>query len=158
MLSTRPITAAEQALVDAFSERVDSLHGDGAIKAIRDGFIQDIRENGLPTRRIEAWHYTDLRNLLKKVPDGAGRADVAAVAPLVDGSAILALVDGKAGDANAPGGVAVTHYRDALSEGIAAQRMVLNDSDDLIGRLNGAFANDGFGLAVDAGTRSDCPL
>ena len=158
MLSTRPITAAEQALVDAFSERVDSLHGDGAIKAIRDGFIQDIRENGLPTRRIEAWHYTDLRNLLKKVPDGAGRADVAAVAPLVDGSAILALVDGKAGDANAPGGVAVTHYRDALSEGIAAQRMVLNDSDDLIGRLNGAFANDGFALTVDAGTELDRPL
>ena len=107
MLSSRPITAAEQALVDTFVDRVDSLNGDGAIKAIRDGFVQDIRENGLPTRRVEAWHYTDLRNLLKKVPGGTGQAAVGKVTPLVEGSAILALVDGEARDTEAPDGVTV---------------------------------------------------
>ena len=158
MLSTRPITAAEQALVDAFNERVDSLNGDGAIKAIRDGFIQDIRENGLPTRRVEAWHYTDLRNLLKKVPEGTGQAAGTAVAPLVDGSSVLALIDGEAQDGTAPDGVTVAHYRHALSQGIAAQRMVLHDADDLIGRLNGAFANDGISLTVADKTTLDRPL
>ena len=30
---------------------------------------EQIAANGLPTRRVEAWHYTDLRNLLKQIPD-----------------------------------------------------------------------------------------
>jgi Fe-S cluster assembly protein SufD len=158
MLSTRPITAAEQALVDAFGERIGSLHGDGAISAIRDGFIQDVREKGLPTRRIEAWHYTDLRNLLKKVPDGAGHADVAHVVPLVKGSAVLSVVDGEAHGGQAPDGVNFTFYSDALSKGIAAQRMVLQNADDLIGRLNGAFVNDGISLTVDNETVLSRPL
>lgn len=158
MLSSRPITAAEQALVDTFSDRIDSLNGDGAIRAIRDGFVQDIRENGLPTRRIEAWHYTDLRNLLKKVPEGTGQSGVESVTPLIDGSSILALVDGEARDVSSLDGVTVAHYRDALADGIAAQRMVLHDGDDLIGRLNGALANDGFSLTVADNTQLDKPL
>jgi hypothetical protein len=31
--------------------------------------LKSINERGLPTRRVEAWHYTDLRNLLKHYPD-----------------------------------------------------------------------------------------
>ncbi len=27
-----------------------------------------LRERGLPTRRVEAWHYTDLRNAIKAFP------------------------------------------------------------------------------------------
>ena len=49
-------------------------------------------------------------------------------------------------------------YRDALDEGIAAQRMVLHDGDDLIGRLNGALVNDGFSLTVEDKTALDRPL
>ena len=30
--------------------------------------LGEIMANGLPHRRIEAWHYTDLRNLLKDYP------------------------------------------------------------------------------------------
>ncbi|MCP4317175.1 MAG: Fe-S cluster assembly protein SufD [Hyphomicrobiales bacterium] len=149
MQSMRPITAAEQALVDNFVDRLGSLPGDGAITALRDGFIDDIKQNGLPTRRVEAWHYTDLRNLLKKVPDGGGQADVSAVSPLVPGSDIVSVIDGRALNSDAPEGVSLGYYRDALSEGIAAQRMVLQNADDLIGRLNGAFANDGISLDVE---------
>ncbi|MEM9106984.1 MAG: Fe-S cluster assembly protein SufD [Pseudomonadota bacterium] len=158
MLSSRPITAAEQALVDTFNDRMEDLNGDGAIRAIREGFVQDIRESGLPTRRVEAWHYTDLRNLLKKVPEGKGRSSVGEVSPLVAGSAILAMVDGESRDAAVLDGITVGRYGDALVEGIAAQRMVLTDADDLIGRLNGALANDGFSLSVADNTELDRPV
>ena len=104
------------------------------------------------------WHYTDLRNLLKKVPEGTGQADVSTVAPLVEGSQILSVVDGKALDGDVPHGLKLGFYRDALSEGIAAQRMVLQNSDDLIGRLNGALVNDGLSLSVEPDTELSSPL
>ncbi|MEM6461372.1 MAG: Fe-S cluster assembly protein SufD [Pseudomonadota bacterium] len=158
MQSIRPVTAAEQTFVDVFVERLGNLHGDGAIAAIRDGFMHDLREDGLPTRRIEAWHYTDLRNLLKKVPDGEGNSGVDAVSRLVEGSDVLAVVDGLARDGNVPEGVTLGFYRDSLTHGVAGQRMVLQHHDDLIGRLNGALVNDGYSLTVGSGVELSKPL
>ena len=60
-------TPAETALIDAFGERLSLLPGDGAVMVKRDNAIEQIKA-GLPTRRIEAWHYTDLRRLLTAVP------------------------------------------------------------------------------------------
>ena len=60
-------TPAETALVDAFGERLSLLPGDGAVMVKRDDAIEQIKA-GLPTRRIESWHYTDLRRLLTSVP------------------------------------------------------------------------------------------
>ena len=54
MQSKKPITAAEQLLVDSFVENVGNLPGDGGILTIRDGYIEDIKQNGLPTRRVES--------------------------------------------------------------------------------------------------------
>ena len=60
-------TPAETALIEAFGERLSQLPGDGAVMVKRDNAIEAIKA-GLPTRRIEAWHYTDLRRLLTAVP------------------------------------------------------------------------------------------
>lgn len=158
MQSKRPITATEQALVDTFVNRTDSLPGDGAIAAIRNGFMDDIKFEGLPTRRVEAWHYTDLRNLLKAVPeDDADGAD-GAVPSLVDGIDVLVVANGQALDGEISGGIELKHYRDALNSGTAAHRMVLQNKDDLIGRLNGALAGDGFDLTVPAGAALEKPV
>ena len=74
-IQTQPInprmqnTPAEQALIDAFGERLSALPGDGDVMLKRDAAIEAIKA-GLPTRRVEAWHYTDLRRLLEHiVPD-----------------------------------------------------------------------------------------
>ena len=66
-------TPAETALIDAFGERLSLLPGDGAVMLQRDDAIEAIKE-GLPTRRVEAWHYTDLRALVRTVPPLAGEA------------------------------------------------------------------------------------
>jgi len=53
-------TSAESALISAFGEKVGILPGDGAVLAARDVLFDDLKRGGLPTRRVEAWHYTDL--------------------------------------------------------------------------------------------------
>ena len=154
----RPITAAEQAIVDAYMPQSKGLPGDDRIAAIRYGFIEGIKDNGLPTRRVEAWHYTDLRSLLKSVPAFAPTSAAGQIEPLVQGSAVIAVVDGHLQQPAAPAGVAVSAYRDALASGAAADRMGARDEDDVIARINGAFVTDGCSLSVDADLKLDTPI
>ena len=63
----RQPTPAESALVDAFVDRMGELPGDGEIASARDNAIEALKTQGLPSRRVEAWHYTDLRTLLRSV-------------------------------------------------------------------------------------------
>lgn len=76
-------TPAETALIDAFSDRLSLLPGDGTVMLKRDDAIEAIK-SGLPTRRIESWHYTDLRRLLNAVPDFDPAAAAKAIAPIVE--------------------------------------------------------------------------
>lgn len=62
------MTAAETALVDAYTAQIGDLPGDGAVLSLRDTLVHELKTAGLPTRRVEAWHYTDLRTLLRAVP------------------------------------------------------------------------------------------
>ena len=59
MLAKPTRTPAETALIEAFGERLSQLPGDAAVMVKRDNAIEPLKA-GLPTRRIEAWHYTDL--------------------------------------------------------------------------------------------------
>ncbi|WP_419913350.1 Fe-S cluster assembly protein SufD [Hoeflea sp.] len=158
MHSEKPITAAEQALVDSFLNRLGSLPGDHTITALRDGYIEDIKRDGLPTRRVEAWHYTDLRSLLKAVPQDLVSTGASSIEPLVEGSDVFSVINGMADAGQAPGGVDVGHYRDALSDGSAASRMTLKGADDVIGRLNGALARDGLALDVADNAQLENPM
>ena len=95
MHATPQRTKAEDALIEAFHDRLADLPGDGAVMVKRDNAIEQLKL-GLPTKRIEAWHYTDLRRLLSGVPsfDQAARAE--ALAPIIDGSAVLPVLNGVA--------------------------------------------------------------
>ena len=93
--ATPTLTPAETALVEAFSTRLADLPGDPAVALARDAAIEQIKA-GLPTRRVEAWHYTDLRRLLETVPafDPAARPEP--LRALVEGSSVLRVLNGKA--------------------------------------------------------------
>ncbi|MDB5572512.1 MAG: FeS assembly protein SufD, partial [Hyphomicrobiales bacterium] len=58
-------TAAEAALLESFetSPLLRDAHRDQRAQA-----MQRFAETGLPSRRMEPWHYTDLRTLLKDAP------------------------------------------------------------------------------------------
>ncbi|MEM5472604.1 Fe-S cluster assembly protein SufD [Hoeflea sp. AS60] len=149
MQTKPPHTAAEQAILDSFAEMIGQLPGDAPVTAARDRLLSDISNAGLPTRRIESWHYTDLRSLLRDVPkrsSGSARK----LEPLVRGSVVLPVVQGLSSDMSAPAGVDLEPYLDLLVSGAAAKSLVGRGSDDLIGKLNGAFVQDGYSFSIAA--------
>ncbi|SIQ07697.1 Fe-S cluster assembly protein SufD [Rhizobium sp. RU20A] len=147
------LTVAEQALLNAFDAAAGELPGDAAVISARDRLLHAVRVEGLPTRRVEAWHYTDLRALLRSVPAADPAASAKVVAPLVEGAHVLSILDGKASTKGAPKGVSVASYGAALTAGTSAADLAERGADDAIGRLNGAFVKDG--LAITVGSDAD---
>ena len=157
MQTGKTLTVAEAALCEAYDHAVGELPGDAAVLTARDGLISDFKAAGLPTRRVEAWHYTDLKALLRAVPAVVPAASAGKAAPLVAGAPVLLVANGVAEKASAAG-VTVGTYADALADGSAAAGLVARDGDDVIGRLNGAFVRDGFVLDIPAGAELETPV
>lgn len=153
-----PLTPAETALVAAFGERLSLLPGDAAVALKRDDAIEMVKA-GLPTRRVEAWHYTDLRRLLISVPAFDATRDAKAVDPLVAGSSVLTVLDGVAAKRFAPiDGVAVRRLGEMLQDGSFAPALELRGSDDAVGAINTAFVADGFFLDIEDGAKVEAPI
>lgn len=152
------LSVSETALCEAYDHAIGDLPGDGAVLAARDTLISDFKDAGLPTRRVEAWHYTDLKALLRAVPAFDPAASAAKTSPLVEGSTVLSVVNGLADGRATIEGVTVRTFKDALADGTAAEGLAARDGDDAIGRINGSFVRDGFVLDVAAGTELEAPL
>ena len=152
------MTAAETALVDAYTAQIGELPGEGAVLSARDTLLANLRQQGLPTRRVESWHYTDLRALLRAVPAYDPTAFAQRVDPLVPGSSALAVLNGKADTKNLPAGINVRSYAESLIDGVAAADLVERDADDAVGRINGSFVRDGFEIEVPEGTELEQPI
>ena len=158
MQTTSRLTAAEAALIEAFTQQIGELPGNGAVTALRDRLLDDLKKQGLPTRRIEAWHYTDLKNLLRSVPAQAGDAGSNALEPLVAGSPVLAVIQGKAANKASAGDLQVSLYSEKLTDGSAAAGLDALGNDDAVGRINGSFVKDGYVVDVPDGTELEEPL
>lgn len=152
------LTAAETQLIESYSDQIGELPGDGGVLAARDRLFDELKRGGLPTRRVEAWHYTDLKNLLRMVPDFVPATDAQTAAPVVAGSSLFAVLQGVAQEVRAPEGVGVQAFRSTLADGSAAARLVAYDRDDTIGRINSSFVRDGFAVSVDADTVVEAPI
>jgi len=96
---------------------------------------------GLPTRRVEAYHYTDLKQLLRAVPELAGAAvEASAPALRVAGAYQLMIANGVVQDTGtAPAGVIVGK----------ANGGVLSTRDDVVTRLNNALTKQCLTLDLD---------
>ncbi|OCP37597.1 Fe-S cluster assembly protein SufD [Ensifer sp. LC163] len=153
------MTAAETALVDAYTTQIGDLPGDGSVLSVRDTLVHELRTAGLPTRRVESWHYTDLRTLLRTVPAADPTAFADRVEALVAGSTVLSVRNGHADlKGNAPEGVTIRSYTDSLLDGSAAAGLAVLGSDDAIGRINGGLVRGGLELAIADGTELEDPL
>jgi Fe-S cluster assembly protein SufD len=105
------------------------------------GEAERLSLSGLPTRRVEAYHYTDLKMLLRSVPPLASAANDAGK-PVLDigGAYRVRLVNGRIQhDAAAPVGVIVGH-----AEGAA-----LTERDDVLVRLNSALAGETLTVSIN---------
>lgn len=152
------LTVAETALVEAFSAQIGELPGNGAVTGTRDRLLDDLKTAGLPTRRIESWHYTDLKNLLRAVPERVAGAAIDPIGPLVKGSTVLSVLQGNADATPSIDGVAISAFRDQLTDGSAVAGLTALDKDDAIGRLNGSFVRDGLVLAIPANAEIETPI
>ena len=132
MRQTTPVRlgAAENTLIDQLKSV--GAHADA----------ERITVAGLPTRRVESYHYTDLKTLLKAVPPLAQAANEASAPALrVAGAYQLMIANGIIQSAStAPAGVIVGK----------AEGGVLTTRDDVLVHLNGAFARESLTLTLES--------
>ncbi|MFC6488692.1 Fe-S cluster assembly protein SufD [Nitratireductor sp. GCM10026969] len=150
-------TAAEDALIEAFSQRETSLPGNAGVREKRSEAVR-LLEQGLPNRKVEAWHYTDLRRLLATVPAFDPTATASPKEPLVAGSTVLSVLNGVAAKAEAPEGTVLATFADKLADGSLAALLGPADKDDTVSAINSAFAADGFALDIPAGATLKAPI
>jgi Fe-S cluster assembly protein SufD len=159
-------TPAEICLARAFDASKAGLPGNTDVAKWREASFKAFNASGLPHRRIETWHYTDLRTLMRDAlplatPPGAATIDAlrkeftAAGAPdrrlvLVDGFFVPELSGGL------PEGLKVRSLASVLTEGrfdlialLSAQDLAARDS---IVSLNAALMQDGVVIEVAPGT------
>jgi Fe-S cluster assembly protein SufD len=158
-MQIKPVrTPAELALIEAFSERLTALPGDAATMVKRDGAMEALKA-GLPTRRVEAWHYTDLRRLLGRVPAFDPTRHAKPVPSLIAGSTVLPLLNGVAASRTpAVDGISVKRLEEMLQDGSFAPALDLSGTDDAVGAINAAFVADGFFVDIAAGAVLEHPI
>jgi len=168
-------TKAEQGLSEAYAEIADELPGGDGVRDVRERAIGRFEALGLPHRRIEAWKYTDLRNLLKEaLPPDIGddtavtEDDVAAaLGPLAKIAADRAVfVNG----AYRPELSQLASLKDILgsplsaalddkSDKAAAELLRLDGrDDDAVLALNTAYVTDGAVVAIAKKAKLQKPL
>jgi len=165
-------TKVEQALTENFAAVEDKLPGGPDVRDVRDAAIGRFGALGLPSRRVEAWKYTDLRNALKEaLPLSTGDktqikpADMtAALGPLaaIDAHQV-AFVNGAyredLSDLGAVNGIEAGSLAEALSSAQAASLLSADGrDDDPVLALNAAYAADGAVLRIAEGTKLHKPL
>ncbi|HLH91647.1 MAG TPA: Fe-S cluster assembly protein SufD [Xanthobacteraceae bacterium] len=126
-------TAAETALAEEFAAAKARLPGGREIAARREAAFRRFEANGLPSRRVEEWKYTDLRALMRDAK------------PLAMPPASRALQPGAVGDALP--GIAAAHHVALLNGVYAGSDVGAADSNVTITELFAWLAaNDGFRL------------
>jgi Fe-S cluster assembly protein SufD len=159
-------TPAEIFLAEAFNASKGGLPGNADVAKWRADSFGVFSASGLPHRRVEAWHYTDLRALMRDaLPlatapspttiDDLRKEFVAVGAParrlvLVDGFFVPELSGGL------PQGIKVRSLASVLTEGRSDLIALLSSQDlaaqDSIVLLNAALMQDGVVIEVAPGT------
>jgi Fe-S cluster assembly protein SufD len=148
--------------------RLSELPGGAAVAAAREAAFATFARQGFPTRKLEAWHYTDLKRIadteLELFPSAPGAADPAewlSASGIDSDAAALVFVDGfLVGDFAADklgGGVDVSSLAESLEKLgpiMAADQLQSHP----LAALNVAFACHGARIGVSAGTEVDVPL
>ncbi len=150
------MTPAEAALVEAFAGKVADLPGDPGMMVLRDNAVEAIKA-GLPTRRIESWHYTDLRRLLTAVPAAQNNVSTA-LAALVAGSTVVDATPDAGARLPTVAGATIERLAPRLIAGELTALIEPKGFDDAVGTVNAAFVEDGIAVSVEAGAALEAPV
>jgi Fe-S cluster assembly protein SufD len=166
-------TPAEKALISLYESEKDRLPGNEPVKALRSANFAEFERAGLPHRRIESWHYTDLRSQLREAAplfaEGSSEFEdsLRHAQPSVPDGYALVLLDGifvpELSDLDElPGSVSVRSLADVLASGDAnlVERLApkgLGAGDPALS-LNAALMQGGVVVDVAAGAEVAKPL
>ncbi|MEP2706451.1 MAG: Fe-S cluster assembly protein SufD [Roseibium sp.] len=161
-------TQAESDLMDRFEAAKGALSGSVAVSALREGALGQIRDKGLPHRRVEEYKYSDLRAFMKSAAPLAAKADSAAAKAALDNldsygdldryKIVIAngdyLADLSDTDALASAGVSVANLSDGLAGEHGAQLLTYPKTgpNDGVVALNTAFVQGGVVITVKEGS------
>lgn len=146
-------TPAETALIERFHAEKAGLPGAAQARAEAFGRFE---KSGLPSKRVESYHYTDLRSLLRN-PAPAALDSIAGKTLKLKGFARLGFTNGRwQGGESAPG-VTIKPLVDAYAEGLVPG-LGMGDAGDIVVDLNTAFARDGVAISVAAGAEAKLHL
>ena len=140
-------TPAETALIERFAAEKAALPGAAAERAAA---FARFEAAGLPTRRIENYHYTDLRAHLRAIPADAPAA-TGGPSLAVEGFDRLAFVNGRWTGGSSPEGVRVEPIADAWRAGSVRPGAAMGRASDVVVDLNTALAREGVRIAVEPG-------
>ncbi len=172
------MTAELQPLTDPaaarYRERYDAARAD--LPGAERGWIVDLRDraaaalvaNGFPTRRVEAWKYTDLRRVLRAefaAPARPGTPDAATLAScLPDDGPVAVFVDGAfcASLSRLGGDARLVPLAAALDAGDVTAERLLTASGAIeepgLGALNTALMRDGMLIDIGDNAELDQPV
>lgn len=156
-------TPVEEVLCGVCLGLRDRVRDSDRVRHQRSLGFEVFREHGLPHRRIEAWHYTDLRNLLREIHPLAPMAPPDIALPAGPGVFRIFIADGHLiGTAGAqPAGLRILPLRDCLSGGDQDVVDLLyppEGAGDSIVALNAALAVDGVVIDVSTGETITTPV
>jgi Fe-S cluster assembly protein SufD len=167
-------TQAESDLLERFDAARGELSGSVAVSALREAALGQIRDRGLPHRRVEEYKYSDLRAFLKSAAPLAAAADAAAAKALLNGQDSFGDLDryrivvangtymAELSDAEALAaeGVTLTALNDALNGETGAQLLASPKTgpNDGVVALNTAFVQGGVVIEVKAEAEISKPV
>ncbi|MEM9633134.1 MAG: Fe-S cluster assembly protein SufD [Pseudomonadota bacterium] len=167
-------TQAESDLIDRFEDARAGLPGSVAVAALREAAISQLRERGLPHRRVEEYKYSDLRAFLKSAAPLAAAAQEEKLESLLkDQNAFgdldryrIVVANGSFLDSHsdvedlAREGVVVSNMGDALVGETGAQLLAMPKTapNDGVIQLNTAFVQGGVVIDVREGVELSKPI
>ena len=151
------MTAAEQAIVDIFGQKLGDFPGNSDVMSTRDSIVEQFKRVGIPSRKREYWHYTDLRTLLKTIPAFTDEGDGLPRDPLLTKNSVFAIFNGKTLAAPEINSVTIKRVADELANEHFTLKPDISD-DDFVGQVNTAFVSDGWLLEVADGAKIPDPI
>nr|WP_051012121.1 Fe-S cluster assembly protein SufD [Liberibacter crescens] len=135
-------------LISKYNTCHQMLPGNQDVLAVRNRLFQDFCNQGFPTPKVEFWHYTNLKTLLKSLPeDKEFSFDNLVPDCLVKDSYQLFVKQGKAYDTKITG-INIDRFSQFLENGKAVENLASLGQHDAIGYVNGIFVQDGYVIHI----------
>ncbi|WP_208440983.1 Fe-S cluster assembly protein SufD [Bartonella raoultii] len=158
MNAQQELLAVEKDILSHFNQCVSNLPGDKTVRAVRERAIELFQTTGLPSRKIESWHYTNLRTLLKSVSDFSQmNAEGRFIDAFLPESTVFSIKNGKTFTQSNIAGITIKRLADALKEDYVKIDQIISE-EDFIGQLNTAFVTDGWLFHIPNNTKLTVPI